>query len=231
MKITIKIVLLYLAIIYCDSVICQSIIPSYAAKDADTLGYRRMVGNNKKLPIGFEKQALIALSFFPELKEVAVEFEVKKDMTPLATMPSFWSIFKKPSNRTYIITISNKTTDLFSPILLKNLSYDAQIGVLGHELSHVSDFQHYNFWDFVVHAIRYTFSQPYGDKFEFNTDYICIEHGLGYQLRAWSSDCQQLDKNKIMKEFNIKEWNERYMYPRTIDSIIAIRPLYKQTKL
>lgn len=208
----------------------QVIVPSFQSNDADTSGYQLKFGKKKILPKGFEKQAIIALAYFPELENISVEFEIKKDLAALTTMPTIWSIFKRLENRTYVITISNETIKIFESILLKNLSYDAQIGVLGHELSHVSDFQHYGFWDFVVHAIKYTFSQPYGDKFEYQTDFICIKHGLGYQLKAWSEAGQKLDVEAIKTEFNIKEWNERYMYPKTIDSIISVYPLYKEIK-
>ena len=40
------------------------------------------------------------------------------------------------------------------------------------------------------HAIR-NVSSRYIDRFEFKTDSICIAHGLGYQLLAWSSFVRQ----------------------------------------
>lgn len=194
----------------------------------DTTGLYKEFGQHKKLPQGFEWQALIALSYFPELKDTEINFCLEKDDVPLTTMPSFWGIFKKPENRAYNITISTEGMEALNPILLKNLGTGAQIGVLGHELGHVSDFQHFNCWDFLVHALRYTFSATYGDKFEFNTDRICIDHGLGYQLLAWSLEVRQkLDVKAFLRGQNISPERERYMHPATIEKIISQHPLYQ----
>ena len=45
-------------------------------------------GNKKTLPIGFEQQTLIALSYFPELVDIKIKFRFKNRITPLATRPS-----------------------------------------------------------------------------------------------------------------------------------------------
>lgn len=188
--------------------------------------------NYHSVPPSIFKQTAIALSFFPELKNTKIIFELKAGGAALETMPSFWSVFKKPKDRTYHITISTKTDPLFEPILLSNLSYDAQVGVLGHELSHVADFQSYNLWRFISHAIKYTFNADYGDKFEYNTDMICIQHGLGFQLLAWSVDTRQkLDIKQIMEKHKFDMTRERYMHPESIKKVIADLPIYKTSNL
>jgi hypothetical protein len=193
---------------------------SFADMDADTSGYFTLYGQNKLLPKGFEKHALIALSYFPELKNTRIEFVVNDDVVPLTTMPTIWSVFRKPDNRLYKIIISQKSNEMLTPILLKNLSYDAQVGVLSHELSHVSDFQTWNFFHFIRHVCGHL-SSRYVDRFEYNTDLICITHGLGYQLKAWSIDTRKkLDIKAFFSNSDIKEGRERYMNPDTIDRYI-----------
>ncbi len=184
-------------------------------------------GNKKTLPLGFEKQALIALSYFSELKDVEIIFKVKNKITPLASRPSFWAMFRKNGKRTYIIIISRKSNSFLTPILLQNLSYNAQIGVLGHELSHISDFNNNKFGE-MCRVLFGHLSKKYVNRFEYNTDQICIDHGLGYQLLAWSME--------VRKNLKITHWGganlppdgkqERYMNPSTITKIIATHPLY-----
>ncbi len=207
---------------------------SYAAWNADSVTFYKIAPDSfsKSIPLTIYTKAAIALSFFPELKEVNIVFSFKPGGAALETMPSFWSVFKKPKHRTYHITISTKTDPLFEPILLKNLSYDAQVGVLGHELSHIADFQQYNLWNFIVHAIKYTVNTKYGDGFEYNTDMICINHGLGYQLLAWSSDTRQkLDIKKLMEKYKIDIASERYMHPESIKKAIGKQPKYQDLNL
>ncbi|HTE12128.1 MAG TPA: hypothetical protein VK645_14185, partial [Chitinophagaceae bacterium] len=69
-------------------------------------------------------------------------------------------------------------------------------------------------------------SPRYLDRFEYNTDMICIQHGLGKDLEAWSS--------YIRKTMHTVFWRgadyvykgdskyERYMNPSTIEKNIPV---------
>lgn len=167
-------------------------------------------------------QVLTALSFYPELRNVRIKFRVRKRKTPLTSRPRILSVFRKKKNRNYVITISNATTDRLTPILLSNLPYNAQIGVLGHELAHISHYNTQNTFQLIGLSLGMLRS-TYVDEFEWNTDKSTIEHGLGYQLYDWSS--------YVRNALNIREWlgasqdvldadllkpKERYMNPKTI---------------
>lgn len=52
-------------------------------------------GKNKILPVGYELQALIALSHFPELRDVKIRFIMKPSYIPLTSQPNLWTVFKK----------------------------------------------------------------------------------------------------------------------------------------
>jgi hypothetical protein len=182
----------------------------------------------KTLPLGFESQSLIALSYFPELKNIKIIFKVQNRKTPLSTKPSIVSLFKNAKRRTYIITISKKSNSFLDTITLHNLNYNAQIGVLGHELSHVCDFSNKN----IIELTKIFFghlSSKFINKFEFNTDRICINHMLGNQLLAWSIN--------VRRNLKIINWSgasgnpkinnkERYMNPTTIINILKTQSLY-----
>ncbi len=175
---------------------------------------------NKTIDSTFSTQIKAALLFYPELKNAKITFRYKKSLSPLSARSSVWAIFQKPKNRRYIITISSKTSDRLTPILLKNLSFNAQVGVLGHEMSHVADF-HSRKSGFFIRLLFMQLSKKAMDKFENDTDRRCIEHSLGYQLLAWSEE--------VRRNLHIEKWRgantdahetrERYMSP---DSILKV---------
>ena len=171
---------------------------------------------NKTIPLEFKDAIQIALQNYPELKQINIRFKIKKTKSPLSARPTILSVFRKPNKRKYLVTISNLSKKEFNSILLKNLNFNSQIGVLGHELAHI---QHYNSKRriyFIGLALKHLNKKAI-DSFEFNTDKICIEHGLGYQLLSWSKEVRQ--------KLDLKQWGgsnkpngkrERYMNPETI---------------
>jgi len=96
--------------------------------------------NKKKIPDEIKAQALIALSFYPELENTHITFRFRKRTTPLSSRPRLFSLLKRKKNRKYVITISTKTTSRLALILFVNLPYNAQIGVLGHEIGHIVEY-------------------------------------------------------------------------------------------
>jgi len=193
------------------SVILQ--LSAYGAASEDSLAH------NKEIPAEFERPILTALSYFPELKDTHIIFRIKKAYTPLTTKPDFTSVFKRKGHRTYVITISNETADTLTRLLFQNLSFEEQVGVMGHELSHVVDFNSKNFPQSVGNGIGHI-SKKYLDKMEFNTDHICIMHGLGKYLEAYSMHVRQamhVHNWRGVDFVNEKnESHERYMNPDTI---------------
>ena len=205
----------------------QKIIPLEIVSSASLQGIPSdellQYAENKQLPPGYERETLEALSHFPELKDVHITFKIKKSFATLKTRPTFFSMFMPKGHRSYIITISNKTTAKLMPLMFEHLSNEARTGVIGHELSHVLDFSKKNDWQCLRMAIGHL-SPRYLDRFEYNTDMICIQHGLGKDLEAWSS--------YIRKTMHTVFWRgadyvykgdskyERYMNPATIEKNI-----------
>ena len=195
---------------------------SEAANKESPIDTLQEFGNKKAIPQQYEKPILTALSYFPELKNVHIIFKIKKTYTPLTTRPNFAGVFKRKDHRTYIITISGQTIDTLKPLLFQNLTFEQQVGVIGHELSHVVDFNNKNFLQTIGVGIGHT-SKPYLDKMEFNTDLICVQHGLGKYLHAYSMHVRE-----TMHVYNwrgvdyVNKGNgngkyERYMNPDTIE--------------
>lgn len=198
--------------------------------------YYATYSNNKVIPSEMNKQALIALSCYPELENVQIVFRFREKVTPLSSRPKVFSALRKVANRTYVINISTKSIITVSPILFSNLPFNAQIGVLGHELAHIVDYNSKNTSQLILLAFK-MFNRTFVDRFEFNTDSSCINHGLGYQLYDWSK--------YVRTALGIKEWkgaeanyslendipyNQRYMNPETIEKYIASNTIYQGLK-
>ena len=176
--------------------------------------------DNKEIPKEFEKPIRTALAYFPELHNVHIIFRVQKAYTPLSTRPGFASMVKRKNHRTYIITISNKTIDTLSHLLYQNLTFEEEVGIMGHELSHVVDFNSKNLLQSARNGIGHL-SKKYVDKMEYNTDRICIMHGLGKYLEAYSRHVRETMHVHYWRGVDhVDEPNdshERYMNPDTIE--------------
>jgi len=195
---------------------------------ADSLALLKQYGQNKQLPPGFELQALIALSYFPELKNTHIKFMVKHAYSLLQTRPIGRGIFNRHT-RQFTITISDSTYWKLMPIQLDSMNFNAQIGVIGHELSHVSDFINRSLINLAMSGVKHL-SSKYIDRFEYRTDSICIAHGLGYQLLAWSRFVRAtLHTGDYDGADNIDKpmLHERYMNPATITARMKKLDMYK----
>jgi hypothetical protein len=187
--------------------------------------------NNKQIPGEFRLPILTALSYFPELKNIHINFVVKKAYTPLSTRPACRSMVKRKGHRTYIITISDQTIDTISHLLYKNLTFTEQVGIMGHELSHAVDFNSKNFFQSSGNVIGHL-SKRFVDKMEYKTDLICIQHGLGKYLETYSLH--------VRKTMHVDYWRgvdhvfekddhiERYMNPATIEKYMQLATISPQ---
>ncbi|MDI1356317.1 MAG: hypothetical protein PSX36_15480 [bacterium] len=187
------------------------------------------LGNRKTIPEEIKSQVLNALSCYPELKESKIIFQFRNRITPLSTRPRLMGLIRKRKQRTYIITISKNTIKQIRPILFKNLPYNAQIGVLGHELAHLVEFNNKTSFQ-LIRLFFKKFKSSNTDRFEFNTDLACINHGLGFQLFDWSKYVRESLQIKEWKgaasDGNAEKLNQRYMNPETINLYIKKNDLY-----
>ena len=178
---------------------------------------------NKTIPKEFEQPILAALSHFPELKPIRINFITREAYTPLSTRPAFKSLIKRKSRRKYLIIISTRSIDTLAPLLFKNLTFNERVGIMGHELSHVVDFDNKNFLQSLVNAVGHI-SKRFIDKMEFHTDLICVQHGLGKYLESYSLHVRKTMHVKYWRGvdhvFEKDDHTERYMNPATIEKFM-----------
>lgn len=210
----------------CNIGLAQKVTKMFYKDSLDLYKKEDTTHHNKIIPVEFKDAISIALQYYPELSATKVKFRIKKTISPLAARPTFWAIFRKASKRKYIITISSSSTTKFTPILLKNLSFNSQVGVIGHELAHIDFYNSKKGIYFIGLALMH-FNKRAIDRFEFDTDERCIQHGLGFQLLSWSKE--------VREKLTLKQWGgsnnpngkrERYMNPITIINYINTLPIY-----
>ena len=106
--------------------------------EADIDSLEQNFGQEKVFVPRYKTASLVALSYYPELKETDIEFVHQKLTTTLAARPRMGSVFKKAGKRRYQIFINNHES---CEIPLHAAPFNAQVGVIGHELAHIVDYE------------------------------------------------------------------------------------------
>lgn len=143
-----------------------------------------LYGKNKRIHGQDTLACMIALSHYPELANTRIDFKNAKIKTTLNTRPTLLStIFKKKSNRIYVVRINNSTKP--NKVLMKHTKFNSKVGLLGHEFGHIYDYNRKN----VCGVFKRAFSYITGiskRKFENEIDLTTLGKGLGWQLYDWS---------------------------------------------
>ncbi|HSF46442.1 MAG TPA: hypothetical protein VLA58_10550 [Chitinophagaceae bacterium] len=186
--------------------------------DAQFRSLTEEYGKNKKLPPGYEKIALFALSFFPELKNNKIQFILRSTGAPLSTRPRWGGVFRSAGKRTYLVFINSGGDDRFGSVF-RNASIPAQIGIIGHELSHIVNFARKSGFGLMGMGVSHI-SKSYMDRFEFYTDSLAIAHGLGSYQKEWAAIFDQMFAKTGMEnpfKSSSTPTGERYMSAATIE--------------
>ncbi|MTI32510.1 hypothetical protein [Xanthovirga aplysinae] len=145
-----------------------------------------LYGKHKTFPKQYETPILIALSYYPELKEDHIDFVLTNSSSPFYSIPNIKSLHKGNKHWKYVIGISKKVIPGYDHALLENLHLNAQVGVLGHELAHILHYKSLKREEIIALGIKYLFSLEFRAQFEKNTDRRTITQGLGWQLYDWA---------------------------------------------
>lgn len=197
---------------------------NYSVEQIKTL--KQEYSNNKTIPEEFELATLIALSSYPELKDTEIEFITKGIKTTMAARPKMNLIFKKRSARTYRIFINNDREKL-EGVLLSEIPFDAQVGVIAHELAHILDYSQKSTFTIIGNGIAYL-SKSYRSNFEKETDYLTIERGFGWQVHHF---CQYLHSSPDVPKSYKKYKKSVYFTPEEIMGILNDSGKYDTDKL
>lgn len=152
--------------------------------DLDSL--KRIIGTNKGLPPGFEVAGAIAYSAFPELKDVEIDMVLINGGAPMESRPEILTLFGPRKHRRYLVLLNNEMPSYFEPILLRSLPFDAQVGILAHELGHIAYYDQLNTLELAKWGLEYLRHDDFRAKHERTTDLMPVYHGLGSQIYQYA---------------------------------------------
>jgi len=200
--------------------------------NSEYLFNKKIFGENKTMPAEYEKQILTALSYFPELRKTRITFILQKGNSGvIETRPEWFSVFKNSKSRAYIVFIGDSSSRYTPRFMFRNSPVNGQVGIIGHELTHILYFSKKNTFGLLNTGIAHV-SRSYMDNFENKTDSVCIERGLGYQLIDWNIYLRKAfgmpDPENGPDPFFTDTTKERYMSPARIRQVMKKSKVYSQ---
>lgn len=170
--------------------------------------------NVSGVPDFYAEPIYLALWHFQELKEVNIAFVFKHISTTMQARPTSGSIFKSVGKRKYQIFINNKND--FEGIVFGEIPFNAQVGIVSHELCHILDYEHKNSFQLIGTGLRFI-SKKGRIKFERFIDELTVYKGMGWQLRDWAHFAiYDSDATADYKAFKKKN----YLKPDEVESLI-----------
>ncbi len=171
--------------------------------------------NNKTIPTSILEEAKTALSYYPELEEVSIDFRFKNSIKKsfMQAQPQLSNLFKGKDSREYNIFISDTVTIEEEEFSMNDVPSEVLVGWLGHELGHIMDYRDKSATGLVIFGLRYVTSHNYIKQAERAADVYAVNHGMGDYILA--------TKNFILNNSTLSdEYKERisrlYLSPEEI---------------
>lgn len=141
---------------------------------------------NKIIPENIIDEAKVALSFYPELEDVEIEFRYKNGLKKsfMQAQPKFANLFKGKKKRSYYIFMSSKFLIETEEFSVADVPSEALIGWIGHELGHIYDYRDKSAMQLVKFGSRYITSDKFVKKAERVADTYAINKGMGNYIFA-----------------------------------------------
>lgn len=200
-----------------------------AGKHYDIDSLKAVVGPDKGLPEGFEIQALLAYSAYPELKGVKIDMELTQSGAPMESNFNIWSLFGPGSKRHYRVLLNNAQNTPYDEILLRSLPFDAQVGILAHELGHVAYYHRHNTLQIAKWGLSYLFKDEFHVAHEQSTDLMPVYHGMGSQIWQYAyyvryDDCCRATYQRFGEAF----MDKYYLSDKAIKKAMIAHPMYAE---
>ena len=180
---------------------------------------RNRYGYNKEIPDEIQLPALVALSAYPELAETCIVFRYKKIRTTMSALPGE-GLLAGRNNRVYVINI-NEQAKKSGTLQFDELSFNARVGVIGHELAHIEFYTKSSGVKLFLVGLGYLLPF-YKKKFERTADQTTIYAGLGWQL--YDFDKYLFDSEHVGVKY-LKRKRKFYLSPEEIYDLVLISQL------
>jgi hypothetical protein len=178
--------------------------------------------NKKKIPDELREVTLKALSFYPTLQQIEIDFEFSENIRKsfMQAQPRYTSMIGSRRRRTYLIRISREFKLSGKKIHIQELPQKVLIGWIGHELGHIMDYLKRNNWSMILFGIGYFTSKSFIISAERVADNYAINNGLGDYIRATR---EFILHEAGMPEKYIRRIKKLYLSPEEIVDIVESR--------
>ena len=174
------------------------------------------------VPISIKDEVETALNYYPQLKNIHIEFKFKKNIkkSTMQARPTFDSFFKSKENRKFLILISEKIKISNKEFSTKDIPTDVFIGWIGHELGHVMDYQGRSKLNLIWFGLKYLFSDNHIVAAERAADSFAVKHKMeSYILKTKDFILNNADISEVYKK-RIKRY---YLSPEEIMVLVEER--------
>lgn len=179
-------------------------------------------GSQKVYPEDLEQAFLLSLMFYPEFAETSIVVKRCNIKTTMQCRPSIGSFFKSKENRTYRIFVNNDSLGR-DGVVFEELGFNAQVGIFGHELAHVLDYESKNNAQIAIMGLQYLTDRR-RREIEQEIDMLAIQRGLGHQINDFAVFV--FEESKVSESY--KAYKKRfYLQPMQIRDILSTLPLYQ----
>ena len=161
------------------------------------------MSKHHKIPTSIEKRVKTALSYYPQLDNINIEFKLKKNIkkSTMQARPTFDSFYKSKKKRKFLILISKNFKIAGKDFSTLDIPDDIFIGWIGHELGHIMDYQHRNRLNLIWFGLKYLFSDNHIVEAERAADRFAVEHNMEkYILKTKNFILNHADITKKYKE-------------------------------
>lgn len=171
-------------LIFSCQVVSSQVTSPRAIIDTEIDSSHRLRTYKKSIPEKYSLAFYKAILHYPELDSTCIVVKEAKIKASLNARPTPLSlVFRKRENRKYVIRVNIKKVD--SVVLFSDASFNAQVGVFGHELGHLVDYNQRSFGGVLKRLFSYSNIEG-KERYEKEIDSITIQAGLGEELYAWS---------------------------------------------
>ncbi|MGF1586635.1 MAG: hypothetical protein ACFCUM_15020 [Bacteroidales bacterium] len=179
-------------------------------------------GKNKNIPFEIREATLKALSFYPQLKNVKIDFEFSRNIRKsfMQAQPRYTTMYGLRRWRSYLVKVSREFTLNGTEVPVHKLPENVLIGWIGHELGHIMDYLRKNNWSMILFGISYFTSKSFIIMAERAADTYALDHGLGKYILATKEFIMQ---QAGMSEKYINRINRLYLPPEEIMDMMENR--------
>ncbi len=162
------------------------------------------------------------------VKNILVKYT--KSSTIVKVKPKFASIFKMPGQRVYTVYFSKRTKTTLDSVLLNNLSFNAQLGMIANQVSVIEDLSTGGFFNFISFYFK-QLSRKGKYTIKSEAELKTLEVGLGYQLLALNRESEeklQISNWTTTKGYSnyFKHYRNRSMKPQKVINFMNDLPVY-----